>query len=228
MQNYYGVFKDCAIYMFLKTIVKTIILIIMLLVVSAFRTGMLHAESLSGEEYRVKAGFIYNFAKFTSWPVSAFKDNRLNVVIVSKHPETKVFLALNEKPLKGKIVRILRYYLDVKNPFLDDDYTISEVDEKGSTHLITSENYQDIIKTCHIIYLATPNSKIIRSHLKWLSGFDILTIGESDAFLPSGGIINFFMEENRLRFMVNLDAVNKTHLFMSSQLLMSADIYRNP
>jgi hypothetical protein len=41
-----------------------------------------------------------------------------------------------------------------------------------------------------------------------------------------GGIINFFMEQKRLRFEVNVDAARKAGLKLSSQILMSAEIIK--
>jgi hypothetical protein len=41
-----------------------------------------------------------------------------------------------------------------------------------------------------------------------------------------GGVINFFVEQNRLRFKINVDAAKRAGLTMSSQLLGSAEIYR--
>jgi hypothetical protein len=53
-----------------------------------------------------------------------------------------------------------------------------------------------------------------------------LTIGEIEGFTQMGGVINFFEEQNRLRFKVNIDAAKRAGLTMSSQLLGSAQIYR--
>ena len=62
------------------------------------------AQALIGPEYQVKAGFIYNFAKFVEWPQSAFDndDNLLILYIAPNTPESNVFFSLNNKKVGNK------------------------------------------------------------------------------------------------------------------------------
>jgi hypothetical protein len=46
-----------------------------------------------------------------------------------------------------------------------------------------------------------------------------LTVGESAAFADSGGMINFLVDDNKLRFDVNAEAGRRANLMMSSRLL---------
>jgi hypothetical protein len=47
----------------------------------------------------------------------------------------------------------------------------------------------------------------------------LLTVGEAPAFLKSGGMINFYLEDNRVRFEIRASAAHDAGLHVSSQLL---------
>jgi hypothetical protein len=50
----------------------------------------------------------------------------------------------------------------------------------------------------------------------------LLTVGESDLFVRSGGIIRLLVESDRLQFEIDADIAEKVGLTLSSQLLMLA------
>ena len=57
--------------------------------------------------------------------------------------------------------------------------------------------------------------------VKWLP---ILTIGETPGFAARGGIINLTLEDNKVRFEVNIGAAKQANLNISSRLLALAKI----
>jgi hypothetical protein len=155
-----------------------------------------HGGPVTGTEYEVKAGFIYNFANFVAWPQEAFQNSPDTLVLCyfSDNPESSTLKKLEGKTIKGKVIQVLDL------------------------------NEGDCIDTCHILFLGTQDEELIRQFLDRAKGRSILTIGEVEGFTRMGGVINFFEEQNRLRFKVNLDAAQKADLKMSSQLLLSAQI----
>jgi hypothetical protein len=50
----------------------------------------------------------------------------------------------------------------------------------------------------------------------------VLTVGESAAFADSGGMINFLVDDNKLRFDINTESGRRAKLVMSSRLLSLA------
>lgn len=155
-----------------------------------------HGGPVIGTEYEVKAGFIYNFANFVAWPEESFQSSPDTLVLCyfSDNPESGALKKLEGKTIKGKMIHVLEL------------------------------NESDCIDPCHILFLGTQDRELIRQFLDRAKGRSILTIGEVEGFTGMGGIINFFEEQNRLRFKVNLDAAQKADLKMSSQLLLSAQI----
>lgn len=157
-----------------------------------------HTETLSGLEYHVKAGFIYNFAKFVEWPPDTFENNN-NVIVLcfaSNNPLSDILFDLNDKIVSGKKIEVRKY---------EDDH--------GT-------------EGCNIFFFGTEDKAFIQQKLIDLKNRNILTVGEIDGFAQMGGIINFFMEQKRLRFEVNVDAARKAGLKLSSQILMSAEIVK--
>ena len=50
----------------------------------------------------------------------------------------------------------------------------------------------------------------------------MLTVGESEHFVQDGGMIGFLLEENKIRFEINLEAAEHAKLKLSSRLLALA------
>jgi hypothetical protein len=161
-----------------------------------FRPIPVLCEPITGSEYEVKLGFIYNFINFVTWPKTAFKkkSDPLVMCIVSDNSSSEVLYKLDGKRIKQRKIKVIAYQEE----------------------------------TCpiqgHILFFATRDMVLIQQVLEQTKGLNILTIGEADGFARAGGMIGFFVEDNRLRFRVNIDAVRENALKMSSQLLVSAQI----
>jgi len=62
------------------------------------------------------------------------------------------------------------------------------------------------------------------SVLGGMKGLPILTIGDAPGFARRGGIMNFILEDNKVRFEVNVEAAKDADLTISSRLLTLARI----
>ena len=83
------------------------------------------------------------------------------------------------------------------------------------------------LKGCHIVFLSADSGRRSMSIVADLRGSDTLTVGESKDFAANGGMISLIVEENKLRFEVNLEATTQAHLSISSQLLALARIVKS-
>jgi len=81
--------------------IKPLLFIFMFL--SIFSSSELYSDSVS--EYKIKAGFIYNFARFTQWPD---KDKELRICIYGKDPFGHHIDLLSSKTASSKTISILR------------------------------------------------------------------------------------------------------------------------
>ena len=162
------------------------------------------ADAQSGDadssEYLIKAGFIYNFAKFVEWPSAAFSqaDSPIVIGILGTDPFGNVLdRIVEDKKIgpRGFVVRRYKWGKDVKD-----------------------------LKDCKILFVSSSERAHIDEILQSVKGFPILTVGETPGFAERGGVIRFTLEDNRVRFEVNVDAAHQADLNISSRLLTLAKI----
>lgn len=155
------------------------------------------AQTKVATEYQVKAAFLYNFAKFVDWPPAVFKDTKtpLEICVYGHDP----FGAALEDALLGKAVGDRRVALGRATQFRD-------------------------LAGCHVIFVSSPEREPTADLAVRLKGRAVLLVGESEDFVASGGIIQFTIEDNRVRFVINPDAADRAGLKISSKLLALARI----
>ena len=151
----------------------------------------------TAEEYTLKAAFLYNFAKFVEWPPDAFP--------TEKSPIT--FCVFGHDPF-GKA--------------LDDAVQGKTINNRE--FLVRRVNELPALKACHLVFVSDTENKRLSEILKSLQGSSALVVGESEGFAANGGAIQFFLEDKKLRFSFNVDAVQRTRLKVSSKLLALAKI----
>jgi hypothetical protein len=164
------------------------------------------------KEYQVKAAFLYNFIKFVDWPTGKFSDVNEPIVvgIIGKDPFGNVFEALKDKKIKNKTVVIQRFkgFEELKRSSQQDQAAIEEQVQK--------------LRKCHLLFTCSSEANSKNQIINSVKDYNVLTVGEADDFIDAGGIINFMVEEKKVRFEVNLDACDKEKLKISSQLLKLA------
>ncbi len=144
-------------------------------------------------EYEIKAAFLYNFAKFVEWPADAFSDSHAPIVlgIVGEDPfGTALDGMVFGKTVNGRGVQVKRLSISPD------------------------------LRTCHILFISSSEKKNLARILAHLKGSGVLTVGEMDRFVQSGGAVNFLLEDNKVRFEINVDAAAR--LKISSKLLALA------
>jgi len=153
----------------------------------------------TAEEYRVKAAFLFNFAKFVSWPPEAFKSasDPIAICIVGKDP----FDGALERTVSGQTV-------DGK-PF-----TVRQAPDPKQ------------MGGCHIAFVSSSERKRLPAIFEGIKNSCVLTVGESDNFTGEGGVVNFRLEDGRVRIQINLEAAGQHRLRISSKLLGVAEIVR--
>ena len=55
----------------------------------------------------------------------------------------------------------------------------------------------------------------------------VLTVSDGKGFLRSGGVIEFYIQDGRMRFIINLDALDRAGVRLSSRLLELAKTIRD-
>jgi len=169
----------------------------------------LNAQNTAGSaEYLIKAGFIYNFANLVQWPSSSFAqaDSPIVIVILGEdHFGTTLDRALDGKKVNARSFVIKRAK------------SISELQRTLGPQ-----------KDCQILYVSSSEMPHLSDAIQMLKGVPVLTIGETPGFARNGGIINLILEDNKVRFEVNVAAARDADLNISSRLLALARIIQSP
>ena len=76
-------------------------------------------------------------------------------------------------------------------------------------------------RSCHILYVPAAAGDVLGDHWRG-SAVPTLTVGEDERFLSQGGMIRFFLENNRVRFSINQSTAESAGLQISSRLLRLA------
>jgi len=157
------------------------------------------AIASSPSEYEIKAAFLYNFANFVEWPSKTPADASgiLIIGIYGDDPFGETF----EQTIAGKSVN--RRKLEIKR--------FRSIHE---------------IKPCHILFVSSSEEGRFGRILDAVKDWHVLTVSESDSFIRSGGIINFIVEEKKVRFEISTENARKAGLKISSKLLKLAKVVR--
>lgn len=161
------------------------------------------ADSVSqppvGEEYKVKAGFIFNFAKFVEWSEEAFQD-KTSPILLCVFPPDIFNSILFTQHIGGREILI--------KPYQDDE----DVKCCHILFLSGSDRTQEKLN-------AVKDKKNI---LTVGESEDFNRMGGIINFVTEKERVNLFTEKKRLTFEINLNAANSAGLKLSSQLLRSA------
>jgi len=145
-------------------------------------------------EYTVKAVFLYNFGRYVEWPEGSFAGPAAPFVI-GIVGEDAFGGALQEiaarKTIRGRPIALRRF--------------------------TSPEEYN---QACQILFvsrsLAAPQQAAL---IKMTEGKGVLVVGETPGFAEQGGTANFFVEEDRIRFEINMETARRAQLRMDAKLL---------
>ena len=150
------------------------------------------AVAPSPSEYQIKAAFLYNFAKFVEWPAKALLETRTSMTLC----------ILGEDPFGADLEHIL------------DGKTVN-----GRSIVVKRFSAIRGLEVCHILFISSSERHHLPEILEALGQASMLTVGETERFARLGGIINFTIEDNKVRFEINVDAAERAGLKISSRLL---------
>ena len=164
------------------------------------------------QEYRVKAAFLYNFMKFVDWPKEKMGDPNepMSLGIVGKDPFGDAFDPVKDKKVKNRKIVIKR---------IRGISSLHEADDRRKAEL---ERLVAAVRRCHIVFVCNSEQKHLAEILKSVGGYPVLTIGDCEGVLENGGIINFVMENQKVRFEVNATAARNAKIQIRSELLRLA------
>ena len=146
-------------------------------------------------ELQVKAAYLLHFVRYVDWPNSSPDAAASPVVlgVLGHDPMVEVLGTI----VSGKTVN--HRPIQVK--------------------LFTSAEQID---RCDVLFLPRSQSKQMRAILSAISGRPILTVSDQERFSNQGGMIEFLLIDDTVRFSINNEAAGKAGLKLSSELLRVA------
>lgn len=164
--------------------------------------GRLSAQSEdnaeANREYAIKAAYLYQFGRYVQWPAKAFPNPQAPFVIgvLADDPVVTILNQIaQEKKIDGRPIQIRRF-----SP---------------------SGNLQG----CHILYLSaslSPETQV--EAIRRALGHGMLLVGDSDGLLERGGMIQFVIEDNKVRVNIALKTAKREGLTISAKLLQVAHV----
>jgi hypothetical protein len=152
------------------------------------------ARSQEPSEYQVEAAFLYHFAKFVVWPADAFPQENSPITIG----------ILGEDPFGDELETTVRNKSIDNHPF-----RIVHLDMKSLPEA----------SRCQILFICPSEKRRLSEIFGAVKNTGVLTVGKLDRFTQSGGMINFFIEDKKVRFEINDEQARRAGLKISAKLL---------
>ena len=152
----------------------------------------LRAQPPNSKEYQIKAVFLFNFVQFAEWPETAFAspDAPIRITLLGDDP----FAGALEAAVQGERVR--------QRPLVIE----------------RARNIREVTE-CHLLFVCPSQREDVGAIISAFETRPVLTVGEMPEFARRGGIINFYLEGQKVRFEINRAAAKRSGLKLSSQLL---------
>lgn len=167
------------------------------LLFGSLSSGISAAQSDQPSEYEVKAAFLFNFTKFVEWPDGSFGGSQAPIVIG----------IVGDDPFGDSLPRI-----------------VAGQKAQGRSISIVKYRRGDDLRRSHVLFISASERQHSAEILAGLQDASVLTVSDIDGFAEAGGTMEFVMQENRVRFIVNLDAAMQSKLRVSAKLLALARV----
>jgi hypothetical protein len=176
------------------------LLVCSIVLLGVVRPALAQPEDSSevSREYAIKAAYLYQFGRYVQWPSGTFPNERAPLVIG----------VLGVDPFDGILDEIARTKRVEGRPI-------------AIRRFATMAEY----KPCQILFVTasvSPEQKALA--FEKAQGTTLLLVGEEPGFAERGGKINFFLDENKVRFEINMEIAKQDRLKISSKLLSLAKI----
>ena len=155
-----------------------------------------HALNKAASEYQIKAAILYNLVRFIDWPDEAFADSRAPVVIsiVGKDPFGSEIEVIRGQTVQGRKVVIHRAR------------TLGD------------------LRRCHVLFVSESEKGRLVKVLRAAENWNTLTVADWQGSAEQGACVDFYEEDHKIRFSINIEASSKARLKVSSKLLRLAQI----
>ena len=139
--------------------------------------------------YKLKAAFLLNFAKFTTWPETDSKKTEFTLCILGKNPFGSAFIGIEGKSIASKPIKII------------------QTEDIG------------LASRCNLVYISDSENNRLGNILHGLTQYPALLVSDIENFAENGGTIELTTVNDRLGFIINHTQAQKAGLKINASLL---------
>ena len=144
-------------------------------------------------EYEVKAAYLYNFSRFVEWPADVARKGSFTICVLGENPFGRAL-----------------------------DTTIAAESATGKTVIARQIPAPPEAGDCRVLFISSSEKGQLKQILASLGNSSVLTVSDLPQFTDRGGMVQFVLDGDRVRFEVNLATAQRARLTLSSELLKVA------
>ncbi len=149
------------------------------------------------KEYEVKAVFLYNFANFVQWPEDTFAQ-----------PDTPFYICIYGRDPFERLI----------------DITVQNETVQERKIVVQRPQALNDIDNCQILFISNSEHENLNTIFNAVAEKPILTVSDLSNFAETGGMIQFTLNNSRVRLLINLGITREHQLNMSANLLRVSQV----
>lgn len=166
------------------------------------------AQAQDADPTKLKAAYLLNFIKATTWPAGTFttEQSPVEVVVIGDGGFDDIFRALTARQVVGS-----RRITVTAAPTPSADY----------------RRFTEALEHAHVLYVGPSASSQVQRVLAAARGRPLLVVGDVDDFARDGGMLGLDIEGSRIVFDAHVAAIREAKLEVSSKVLrLARRVYR--
>lgn len=168
-----------------------------------FASSEASAQENKPSEYAVKAAYLYNFGKFVQWPAGTAPEGSGSDFLIC---------VLGPDPFGSTL-----------------DETVKGESIEGQPLATRRIDKVESVDGCRILFISATLKERLNMILQALQSKPVLTVSDTPDFCNRGGMVQFVLQGDKVRFEVNLAPAEKAGVTLSSQLLkVATSVLKSP
>lgn len=160
--------------------------------------GVLRAQPSASPEYLLKAAFLYNIAKFVEWPATP-----------SSNPQAPLTFCMVGEAFDGAIESVEGKQI------------------QGHPIAIKRDPPMPTAKDCQLLFISETELGKSAAFLTAVKDSPVLTVCDTRRCTERGFMVNLQLTDNKVAIEINVDAVQRSTVKVSSQLMKLAHLVKD-
>ncbi len=146
----------------------------------------------SASEKQLKTIYLYNFSRFVQWPKPKTETKYFNICTYPGNPFGDILYQLEARKIQHQNIKIIEL------------------------------EYLHSIQLCHIVFIDALSDIHLEKVNLIAKKYYVLTVSDQDDFAVKEGMIQLFVDKDKIRFNLNFDSSQAAFLKIDSKLIKLA------